>query len=91
MSVPDDAPPFTDEEHQLAETIVDEVCLRYQSLIPADDLAEMRDYMVDMLLATTEGRRKLAMVKDFKGTYSDEIDRFGSEALKTLSKGKQTA
>lgn len=52
-------PPYTEEDERLAEAIVDKAMEKYRKLLPEAVVADMRDYLVDELLATEDGRRKL--------------------------------
>lgn len=70
--------PYTDAEEKLAESLVDEAMEKYAKFFTPEQHDEVREYMVDMLLATKEGRRKLALVKPYGITRSDEVDRFGN-------------
>lgn len=51
--------PYSEEDEQLAELIVDKAMEKYRKLVPAAVVADMRDFLVDEMLATEEGRRKM--------------------------------
>jgi hypothetical protein len=73
--------PYTEEDEKLAESLVDEAMTRFRPLLTEEQQDEIREYLVDMLLATKSGRRKLALVKVFVGDHSDQVDRFGNPIL----------
>ncbi|MBL8744374.1 MAG: hypothetical protein JNK04_24875, partial [Myxococcales bacterium] len=50
---------YTDEDETTAEHIVATAMKRYRALLPAHVVEDMSEYLVDELLATAEGRRKI--------------------------------
>lgn len=81
--------PYSAEDEKLAELIVDKALEKYRKLMPEAVVADMRDFLVDEMLATEEGRRKLRAftAHDAALKPSGEEERFpGLEVVPEVKK-----
>ena len=75
--------PYTEEEERVAESLVDEAIRGFDQAVPAPELAEIRDAMVDELLCTSYGRAKLRpFLKPPTVLESAELERIAMEKKK---------
>jgi hypothetical protein len=56
-------PSYTAQDEAIAEHIVATAMKKYRSLLPAHVVEDMSEYLVDELLATADGRRKLSLYR----------------------------
>ncbi len=81
--------PYTPEDEAFAERLVDEALEPYKSL-PQHVRDDIKEYLVDELLATEDGRHRLGVVKPrATADFSEErgIDQRVKEAIAEKAQG----
>ncbi|MFO0553022.1 MAG: hypothetical protein U0271_31840 [Polyangiaceae bacterium] len=77
----------TPEEEAMAEEIATEAMAGLDPLLPAAELEEIREFLVDELLCTEAGRARLRRcLAPRVGTKSDDLARFPDAALHAKDK-----
>ncbi len=56
-------PTYTAQDEAIAEHIVATAMKKYRPLLPAEVVEDVTEYLVDELLATADGRRKLSLYR----------------------------
>lgn len=80
--------PYSEEDERIAYALVEEALAPFRKLTSGKRLEEVREQMVDELLATENGRAKIRTAKAYMMAKSEDLP-LGPEAEAASEKKKQ--